>query len=148
MIQSGTFKARGVSATVIKSQNKGTPGVSVTLRLEEGPDKGSMIDWTGWLTEGTKARTAESLALLGFDGQDLATITRKEVVAVIEHEEYTTETGEPRVSAKVRWLNDPARGASRFEEVSPAEKQQLLSELRGLVLAAKKPEPAKERPRF
>ena len=139
MIGEGSFKARGVSASFGKSNTKGTPCVTVTLRLEDGPDKGQLIDWVGWLTDSTKARTAESLALLGFDGSDLKTCGANEIVVVIEHEEYTTEAGEVKQTARVRWINDPARGGSRMQAVTPVEQAAMLADIRGLVLSAKKP---------
>ena len=61
MISEGSFKARGVAASMGKSSQKGTLCVSVTLRLEDGPHKGEMIDWVGWMSDATRARTAESL---------------------------------------------------------------------------------------
>lgn len=140
MIGAGTFKARGVSAALGKSNQKGTPCVTITFRLEEGPDKGQMIDWVGWLTEATKARTAESMAICGFDGADLKTCCAKDVVLVLEHEEYTNTAGEKKVAARVRWVNDPSRGGARMQGVTPVEQQVMLADLRGLVLAAKQPQ--------
>ena len=138
----GSYKARAVSADMITSSKKNTPGVTVTLRVEdEGPFKGELTDWTGWLTDGTKARTAESLALMGFDGTDLTTVTRNEVVIVVEDEEWTTEKGEKRTTPRVRWINDPSRGGAKFAAMDPAQKQSMLSELRGLVLAQKQSKP-------
>ena len=59
MISSGTFKAHGVKIGMAASSQKGTEAVVVSLELDEGPDKGSRIDWVGWLSEKTAARTAE-----------------------------------------------------------------------------------------
>ena len=137
MISEGSFKARGVAASMGKSSQKGTLCVSVTLRLEDGPHKGEMIDWVGWMSDATRARTAESLELLGFDGDDLATTNRNEVIAVIEHEEFTKQNGEVMKTARVKWLNDPKRGGAKFAPLSSGEAQALMGSLRGYVLAAK-----------
>lgn len=137
MISEGSFKARGIAASMGKSSQKGTLCVSVTLRLEDGPHKGEMIDWVGWMSDATRARTAESLELLGFDGDDLATTNRNEVIAVIEHEEFTKQNGEAMKTARVKWLNDPKRGGAKFAALSPGETQALMGSLRGYVLAAK-----------
>lgn len=137
MISEGSFKARGIAASMGKSSQKGTLCVSVTLRLEDGPHKGEMIDWVGWMSDATRARTAESLDLLGFDGDDLATTNRNEVIAVIEHEEFTKQNGEVMKTARVKWLNDPKRGGAKFAPLSSGEAQALMGSLRGYVLAAK-----------
>lgn len=137
MISEGSFKARGIAASMGKSSQKGTLCVSVTLRLEDGPHKGEMIDWVGWMSDATRARTAESLELLGFDGDDLASTNRNEVIAVIEHEEFTKQNGEVMVTPRVKWLNDPKRGGAKFAALSPGETQALMGSLRGYVLAAK-----------
>ena len=137
MISEGSFKARGIAASMGKSSQKGTLCVSVTLRLEDGPHKGEMIDWVGWMSDATRARTAESLELLGFDGDDLATTNRNEVIAVIEHEEFTKQNGEVMKTARVKWLNDPKRGGAKFAALSPGETLALMGSLRGYVLAAK-----------
>lgn len=137
MISQGSFKARGIAASMGKSSQKGTLCVSVTLRLEDGPHKGEMIDWVGWMSDATRARTAESLELLGFDGDDLATTNRNEVIAVIEHEEFTKQNGEVLLTPRVKWLNDPKRGGAKFAALSPGETQALMGSLRGYVLAAK-----------
>ena len=137
MISEGSFKARGIAASMGKSSQKGTLCVSVTLRLEDGPHKGEMIDWVGWMSDATKARTAESLELMGFDGDDLGTTNRNEVIAVIEHEEFTKQNGEVLKTPRVKWINDTKRGGAKFAPLSPGETQALMGSLRGYVLAAK-----------
>jgi hypothetical protein len=138
MIAEGTYTARAVSAMLSKSPTKGTPCAVVTLRIEQpGPHKGELIDWIGWLSEATRARTAESLALMGFDGADLATVQRNEVAIVIEHETFTTESGATRTAPRVRWINDPKRGRTAFTPLDPAAQNAMLKEIRGLVLAAR-----------
>ena len=138
MILEGAFKAKAIApATVGKSQTKGTPCVAVQLQFTEGPNEGQQIEWVGWMTDGTRARTAESLELLGFDGEDLATVTRNEVVAVIEHEEYQKLDGSTAKRPRVKWINSPNRGGAKFETLSGTESARLMGELKGLVLASK-----------
>jgi hypothetical protein len=137
MIAEGTYIARAVSAMVSKSPTKGTPCVVVTLRIEQGEHKGEMIDWVGWLTEATRARTAESLALMGFDGSDLSTVQQREVSIVVEHESYVADNGSTRTVARVRWINDPSRTRSAFVALDAAQQKAMLSEIRGFVLAAR-----------
>jgi hypothetical protein len=42
--------------TWVESPTKGTPGVEITFRLLEGPDKDATIRWVGWLSDNTVAR--------------------------------------------------------------------------------------------
>ena len=146
MISPGTYRVRGVSASMGKSPKKGTLGVTVSLQILEGTHAGQVIDWTGWLTEATKQRTAESMALLGFDGTDLATMTTREALAVVEHEDYTTESGETKTAARVAWINDPARAGARLQPVEKAEQIAMLATLRGIVLEARAKAPAPTTP--
>lgn len=70
------------SWTVGKSKNRGTKYVRVSLD--------GYIDWTGWLTDKTTAKTMEQLAIMGFKGSNLGMLKNedaldknKEIVAVI-----------------------------------------------------------------
>lgn len=140
MIASGSFKARGTELAYAKSPDKGTPCVTVTVRLEEGPDKGSLIDWVGWLTDRTIARTGESLALFGYDGEDPKTVGLKEVIVVIEHEEYDRTNGEKATRARVAWVNDP-NGAGRFQQMTAPEIAGAKDRLKAAMTAAKAKQP-------
>lgn len=137
MIAEGVYKARAVSMTVGKSSKKGTPGVTVVFRLGEGPSKDQFIEWQGYITEGSRDRTIESLDLCGFDGTDPKTITLKEVSLVIAHESFTSEKGNLTVTAKVQWINDPTRGGAKMIALDPAEESDVMADLRGLVLSHK-----------
>ena len=131
MIGQGTFKARASTMRYTTSSSKGTPGVEVVFNLTDGPDKGSNITWTGWMTDGTRVRTAESLEACGFDGESDATITKNEVYLVIEHEEY-----EGKTRARVQWVNDMARGPGSTP-MDPAKAADVKADLRGLIMAKK-----------
>lgn len=138
-IANGSYMARGVSIEAVKADGTGTKGVTVVFSiLDEGPYKGRLIEWTGWLTDNTKVRTAESLALCGFDGTNPKTIGKDIVQIVIEEETYVKDKGlsteKTYKNAKVRWVNDPSRGRTQFTPLAPAEKQAAFDGLRGLIL--------------
>lgn len=154
----GNHKAHAISVTMIESSEKHTPGVTAVLSIDEdGPMKGSTIEWTGWLTEATKVRTAESLSLLGCGDEDLLRISQADgpvpikspqpVIIVCEEEEYE-KNGEKRTAIRVRWINDPNRGGAGFAQMGAEKKAAFGDELRGLLLKQneskkeKKEEPA------
>jgi hypothetical protein len=133
IIEEGTHLARGVELSFVV-ESTGTEAAQVLFQLEDG----RRIAWKGWMTEKTTARTAESLALCGYDGEHDESISLKQVQLVIEHEEYTTDQGEVRVSAKIRWVNDPQRAVSSGTPMTPAQATVAKQRLRGLVLSATK----------
>lgn len=68
----GTFQASvdREFGKLMESQKKGTPGIDVMLTLIEGPDKGTAVKFTGWLTDSALERTAKNLAsCFGWDGE-------------------------------------------------------------------------------
>jgi hypothetical protein len=140
MIAEGMYKARGTSLSVGKSGQKGTLGATVVFSItQDGPQKGQLIEWTGWLTDGAKGRTGESLVLCGYDGADPTSIGKNEVLLVIEHEDIPADPNNPnappRKRARVSWVNDPARGGMGMVPLDGAEQAQVLADLRGLVFA-------------
>lgn len=148
----GTYKARAVApAVVAKSSQKETPGITVSLRLEDGPNKGAIIEWTGWLSDGAKPRTIESLVLMGFDGDDLASVQKNEVIAVLDNETREYE-GKTYTETRVKWINDPSRASgAKFLPLSDAEKAVIAGDIRAAVAvhraaAAKSEEKALEFP--
>lgn len=130
LIAEGSVMARGTSLQE-RAAGTGNKGAVVEFRLEDGPFKGRTIEWTGWLGENTRERTAESLAICGYDGSDPKTISKNLVQLVIEHETNVSEkNGKTYVNARVKWVNDPNRSRAQFE---PSDGSALAS-LRGLVL--------------
>src|SRR5271154_1906788 len=126
MIAEGMYKARGTSLSVGKSGQKGTLGATVVFSItQDGPQKGQLIEWTGWLTDGAKGRTGESLVLCGYDGADSTSIGKNEVLLVIEHEDIPADPNNPnappRKRARVSWVNDPARGGMGMVPLDGAE---------------------------
>jgi hypothetical protein len=142
-VSDGSYMARGISMEPIKAEGTGTKGIAVEfVILDEGPFKDCLVPWVGWLSDGTKVRTAESLALCGFDGTDPKTIGKDIVMIVVEEETYIKDKGLPTEktykNTKVKWVNDPSRGRTQFTPLDPAEKQEAMAGLRGLVLDQKK----------
>jgi hypothetical protein len=136
MIASGTFAARGTSLKFAKSPDKGTECVVVMMRLLDGPDKDATIDWVGWLTDKTTARTQEALALMGYDFHDDASVTKNTVQVVIEHEEYERANGEKGLRPRVAWVNNPS-GAGRFDTMGAVEVAGVKERMKAAALAAK-----------
>lgn len=136
------YKARGTSLSVGKSGQKGTLGATVVFNItQEGPQKGLLIEWTGWLTENAKSRTGEALVLCGYDGTDPVSIGKNEVFLVVQHEDYTPEVTATNPNpvtqkrARVAWVNDPARGGVGMVPLDGAEQAQVMQDLRGLIFA-------------
>ena len=137
MIATGSYAAKASGPLeFVKSPEKGTPGVQVTLELKAGPNTGERITWIGWLTDSTTSRTGESLSLMGYDGRTAESVMQKEIVAVIEHEQYTNKAGEPKTRARVAWINDPTAGG-RMDPMSSAEVAGAQQRLAAAVTAAK-----------
>jgi hypothetical protein len=136
LIPEGAYKARATSMSWGESSNKHTPGVTVVFSLTDGLYKGKMFEWTGWMSPATSERTAESLAICGYDGEDDRTIALNEVELIIENESFTTSKGETRVRNRVQWVNDPGRSRSAFmNPVDEVKKTQFKDSMRGLILA-------------
>jgi hypothetical protein len=152
MIPEGNYLARGTSMSEGKSKDKGTPGITVVFSItQDGPQKGQLIEWNGWMTEKSEGRTGESLALCGWDGTDPKTIGAREVLLVVEHEVVPPDPNKPapdpsappRKRAKVAWVNDPARGGAGMVPIEGAEREEVMSRLRAIVFA-KREEMAKK----
>lgn len=151
MIATGSFKARACTPiSWIKSEKSGTQGAEVTFRLLEGPDAQSTLKWVGWMSDKTLVRTQEALALMGFDGENEATVQANDVLVVIDHEEYTKADNTVAKRARIQWINDPA-GGSRFATMDAAQVSGAKERLRAAALAAKKPAAAiapEDEPKF
>jgi hypothetical protein len=141
MIGEGTWRARAVTMAFINSSKKGTPGIEVAFCITEGPHKGANIGWTGWMTPATQERTAESLQTCGFDGEDVATVTKNEVFLVVEHETYAKDDGTVVTRAKVAWVNSLERGVGS-QPMDSAKAAEVKANLRGLIMAKKQSAPA------
>ena len=140
------MKAAG-PAEFVKSPEKETPGVKVICEYLDGPNKGSTIEWIGWLSEKTVARTGESLALMGYDGSDPASVTKHKFQGVTELEDYTNTAGETKQRPRLQWIN----GASRMVPMNGAEIAGAKDRLKSAIMALKAKAPAaspEDEPRF
>lgn len=135
MIEPGYYVTRAVGPMEFFVASTGSKGVKVPFQVNGEP-----IEWVGWLTERAEARTAESLALLGYDGEREESVCDREAQLVIEHEEYEADTQdgtgkETRKVAKIKWINDPNRSRGFGEPLDAAAKVEAKGRLRALVLA-------------
>jgi hypothetical protein len=152
MIATGSFASKAAGPLeFIKSPDKGTPGVKVVVELKAGPNIGERIEWIGWLTDKTTVRTGESLGIMGYDGNDAASVMKKEFIAVIEHETYKNAAGEDKTRARVAWINDPS-GGGRLDPMTAPEVAGAKERLKAAMTAAKakasKPVDPDSEPRF
>lgn len=145
IVTPGNYKARAVGPVSFeKSSQQETPAALVQLRLEDGPHKGSTLEWKGWLTDKAKARTVESLVLMGFDGDDPASVQKNEVIAVCDNEpyDYTNDQGERKTGtrARISFINDPNRSVG-FKPLDDAEREMIKGDIRAMVAAQKSAAP-------
>lgn len=146
MIPEGIYQARGLSLLAAESSKSKTPVMVINFRIEtEGTSKGAMIEYDGYLTPGTQARTIESLYACGWDGENASTISTNLVNIVIEHEDQVDKDNKPtgRKVARVRWVNDLERGGGRYAAVDAGRAQQMMQEAKGLLLQHKASLPTK-----
>jgi hypothetical protein len=145
MIPSGNHRAKAVKGTYYKSGKKGTPGVRVAFKVIGGEADGQHVNWDGWYTEGTTARTIESLRHCGctFPGDDitnLAGLDTNEVELVVEHEDFTYEEGERAgetvTRAKVAWVNG-AGGIAEEQKMDDKERTIFAAKMKGALVAAR-----------
>lgn len=140
MIAEGTFMARASGPVqFVKSPEKGTPGLVVTFLLKDGPDAGQRVDWTPWLSENTEARIAESLTLMGYDGERDDSVTRNDVLVVVRQE---VNPKDGKSYPRVAFVNDPNR--ARFELLAGAELTGVKQRLKAAAMASKKSQEKRE----
>lgn len=124
---------------LFEAGDKQTPGIRLWLAItDDGPDKGKVIDWTGWLTDGAFENTNKALTeAFGFDGDYGAfsangnLFQHKECSITTEFEEYK---GKSRL--KVRWLNPVGGGAPA--PLDPAAARGLAAKLTARAAALRK----------
>jgi S-adenosylmethionine synthetase len=82
----------------------------------------------------------ESLVLMGYDGDDPASVQKNEVIVVMDNEtqDYTDDKGEKKTvtRARIQWINDPERSVG-FIPLSDAEKVVIAGDIRAAVAAHK-----------
>lgn len=133
-LDAGTYRARAVEAELGLAGN-GSEQVALLFEIvEDGPHFGERITWYGYFTQGTFARTIESLRHAGWQGDDLAdlsTVGSKECSIVLEWESY-----EGRDSLRVKWVNAGGGGMALKRRMDDAGKRAFAARMRGQVVAA------------
>ena len=132
-LTTGTFQASVEKefGKLMESQKKGTPGIDVMLTLIEGPDKGSVVKFTGWLTDSALERTAKNLAnCFGWDGEVDRLVCgqghHQKCLVVID--EKTLENG--NVISEAKYINPLG------SELNESKKKALADSLREKMKAA------------
>jgi len=125
-----------VTAELIESKEKKTPGVEILFRASD-EDGGGEIRHTLWLTGGALPYSVKSLRATGWQGDDLSELSSvgaKLCQLVIEGEEYNG-----RVYPRVKYINpneSVGGGGAGQEKMSDAAKRQFAAKMKGLVIAA------------
>ncbi len=150
-ITPGDRIGRAIAARLIKSPEKGTPGIEVAFEFEE-PSTGNMerLNWIGWLSAAAIEYTMETLvSVLETNGKEDVDAngvftdpgfinTKKEVTLVIDLEEYADKkTGEIKASPKIKFVNNI--GGSKFANLTPeiVKTELAATGFRAAFLAAK-----------
>ena len=123
----GTYTARALEAD-LGDTKKGDPQVAVLLQVVDEEFAGETITWFGYFTDKTKARTLESLRMLGWatdDLSDLAGISDNEVKIVLEEDTY-----EGKTSLRVKWINRLG-GLALKTPMSADRKKAFAAQMRG-----------------
>lgn len=140
MLEPGHYLARGVSAALGLSPNKGTEQVAVEFRILEPGHEGQRITWFGYFTDKTFDDTMKSLRACGWEGDsldDLAGIDRNDVRLVLQAE--FDDKGQKQV--KVRWVN-PAGGMALKAPMNAADAASFAQRMRAKVIAHRQANPA------
>jgi len=141
----GNFNVTKVLRSEVGSTEKGTGFIKLELEIED-PNAANIevltTWWTGWITEKTEERTADSLDFLGFCGDLDELIKRNEtgscidlfnpaadVVAVVKGEEYNG-----KMYYKAQFINKRKEVASVDQAATVIAK----SNLEGLLMKRKK----------
>lgn len=145
----GIYRARAKEAK-LGTTNTGKEQIAVLLETvhdETGEFTGSTITWFGYFTDKAIEGTFRALRRLGWQGNDLSdlsTIGTKDVVIVVESEEY-----EGKFRPKVKWINDPDGGGGGLALKTPlddARAKQFAAKMKGAVVAFDKKEGTPKRP--
>ena len=112
MLAEGTYTATATEHALSTSKN-GNIYIQVSFEVE-----GQKINWRGFFTDATKARTVQSLRFMGWQGNDINDLDLpNEVELVIAHEEYNGKT-----YARVNWVNKIGGGPKPPDPLAGEEK--------------------------
>jgi hypothetical protein len=146
MIPQGFYRARAQSAQFGTTPQKGTDFLRVVFAIVDGEQKGQQVTWDGYFTEKTTARTIDALKYCGCtfpnnDITDIAGLDTQDVQIEVEHNSYEKD-GEPKTTARVKWVNSLAGGVSPELQMDAAKKASFKQRMMGQVVAAKHGAPA------
>jgi hypothetical protein len=136
LVSDGSYLARAVTLKWTKSKHKGTLGATIVFRITgDGPFKGRELEETFYLTDQTREKAAQFLALCGYDGDNDESVQRNEVQIDVEQEQYNPDpTKPPIVRARVQWVSEPGRTRAIHTPMEETEKLSAKAALKGLVL--------------
>lgn len=139
-VEPGKYLATVEDFGIGTSSKKGTPLLNVKFKLKE---TGNNVYWTQYLTANTMERVVQNLVETGLlatkrfsdlaegvDGKGLSTSVEVELVVI--NENYTTDSGENKVAAKVEYVNKPGGLAMK----GMLAKAEAITALAGLNLDA------------
>jgi len=112
--KSGDFVARvepRYDSWFTESGEKKTPGIRLTLIVDEGPEEGAKIDYWGWLSPAAEDYTLKALAKAfgdKWDIDDIDALIGEKCRISVEMEQYGDK--EPR--AKIAFLNPLSGGGN------------------------------------
>jgi hypothetical protein len=124
-VPSGRYDARPLRARSALSTQKQTPYFEVEFHIVEVD---ATLRWQGYLTDKTKARTLDAMALIDWNGdvdfKDGSINTGKDVSITVIREMGTDGKERPRV----QWVN-AIGGGSKFEGLEPTEAKSVFAQL-------------------
>lgn len=148
----GYYAARASSAPITFGRSgNGNTQIAVEFEICEEGYAGEVITWIGHFTDGTAARTVESLQIAGWQGDDIseldgqpgATAMPDEVSLTCEGEEYNGE-----YKLKVQWVNRPGGGRFKFkEQITGNDLKAFGAQLRATVKSVRASGGAPKQPR-
>lgn len=148
MIEAGKYRARAVNSALGLSGN-GSEQIGILWRVTEGTESDTCVQWRGYFTESTTARTIESLRYAGWTGNDLSafieadeielqSLLPDEVEIVVEAKEGIDEFGKPngKFYPEVRWVNRLGSGTVSMKNKMDSNSARAFAErMRGACCA-------------
>lgn len=124
-IKAGKYLAKPVQGAFGKSKEKGTPQVGIEFEFQTQDGGTERMWWIGYLTEKAKDRALETLAMIGFNGDENfgegSFDPESQVELDISLEEY-----EGKMRPRINWVNEP--GGKKFSDLPVTEVKSMLIE--------------------
>lgn len=130
MLNPGKYIARASEAAWSESAN-GNFYMTIRFKVTQGNDTDATVTKRLHFTDAAYERSVVDLRTCGWQGEDptaigpgnLDGLDFNEVSIVVEHEPYQdSNTGEEKMAATVRWINDLSRSAKPLESRADAGK--------------------------